>query len=115
VSANWNISRGQKWRASVYLIERLDDPSTDLFTDINYRLSKDWQLGVRATLNKYQYRTGSYTVDSSGQDVLTWTNYTQSFNDFELTVGKRIGSRVVSIGWSEAQKKILFDVVSSAF
>ena len=94
LSANLRLGDGQKWRASIYTIKGLDYPSTNLFGDLSYRLARQWRVGLRSTANYY----GGL-----------------SYNDFEISLGRTIGSRELIAVWSKSQKRVMFELGSSGF
>jgi len=83
-----------KWRASMYAIRGLDYPMTTVLADFGYRFNEDWRFGVRSTLSEFGH---------------------SSYDDFELSVGKMVGSRELVAVWSKSQKRVMFELGSGGF
>ncbi|MCX6375757.1 MAG: hypothetical protein NTU88_06950, partial [Armatimonadetes bacterium] len=94
LSASLRLGDGKKWSASVYAIKGLGYPSTTLFADLSYRLSRDWRFSARSTMNRF----GSV-----------------SYDDLELGLGKAFGSRELLAVWSQSEKRVMFELGSSGF
>lgn len=94
LSASLRLGDGKKWSASVYAIKGLGYPSTTLFADLSYRLSRDWRFSARSTMNRF----GSV-----------------SYNDLELGFGKTFGSRELLAVWSQSENRVMFELGSSGF
>lgn len=95
LSASWIMSdKDRKWFASLYGIKSLTSDNASLFADLSYRLSSDWRIAARSLQNKY-----------SGI----------SYDDLELSLGRRIGSRELLAVWSKSQRKIMFELGSAVF
>ncbi len=86
-----HLTDGKKWRASAYAIKGLDYSATNLFANFSYRLNPDWRLGVRSILSDFGY---------------------SSYDDFEFSVGKRIGNRELIAVWSKSHGRIMFELGS---
>lgn len=94
LSAMLRLGDSKKWYASVYAIKGLDYSSANIFADFSYRLSNSWRLGMRSTTNNVGV---------------------SSYDDFELSLGKRIGNRELLAVWSKSQNKIMFELGSAGF
>lgn len=95
VSANLRLRDPEnRWYAAVYAMKGLDYDSLTVFGDFSYRLSPDWRLGLRSTMNDY----GSL-----------------SYNDLEVMLGKTFGNRELIAVWSQSQNKIMFELGSAGF
>ncbi|MDH7482546.1 MAG: invasin domain 3-containing protein [Armatimonadota bacterium] len=100
--ASWIVGDMRKWNASIYAIKGLDTNSLTMFGSLSYRLNEDWRIGLRSTLNEFPSFNGT-----------TWVSNT--YNDFEVALGKRIGNQEVMAVWSKSQHKILFELGTGAF
>lgn len=94
LSAMLRIGDNKKWRASLYAIKGLDYSALNVFANLSYRIDSNWRLGMRSTRNEY------------GKS---------SYNDFEISLGKTLGSRELLAVWSKSQKRIMFELGSGGF
>jgi len=94
LSANWRLSDGKKWRASLFFIKGLDYPVMNILGDFSYYISKDWRVGVRSTVNEFG-------------DL--------SYNDTELALGRRLGTRELMVVWSKSEGKLMLELGSAGF
>jgi hypothetical protein len=94
LSLNFRTGDGRKWRASLYAIQGLDYSATNVFADFDYRLNRDWRFGIRSTLADFA---------------------NASYDDLELSLGRRFGQRELIAVWSKSQNKVMFELGSGAF
>lgn len=106
LSANWRYGDPSKFMISVYGIKGLDYPNMSIFSNISYRLSSQWRLGLRTTSNTYRIR-----AYENGQFVMR----DKTYDDLEIVVGKRLGDQEIAAVWSKSDGRILLQLGSGGY
>lgn len=94
LTASWRYSLGNKLTASAYGIQGVDYSATNLYGDLSYRVSRLWRVGVRSTWNKY----GAI-----------------SYDDLQIQLGRMVGTREVSVVYSNNLRRFMLDLGYGVF
>lgn len=94
VGLTYSATAGKRFTMLVYGSGYLDTSDASLLTDITYRLNTNWRLIASATFQKYQ---------------------SQSYNDMEFTIGRRIGARELQFTYSTLFQRVSLDLTATRF
>lgn len=104
LTSSWRYS-GKRWQTSLYAVKGLDYTSLNMFADASYKVDRLWRIGVRTTLNQFLATIATTPVSYK----------TQSYNDFEVQLGRMIGNRELIAVWSKSQHRVMFQLGSGVF
>ncbi len=94
ISASYTYSRGKRMSLTVFGSGYLDSTNASLLADLTYRLDSHWRVLGSATLERFS-------------DL--------SYKDFEMTLGRRIGTRELQLTYSTYLRRISFDFTATRF
>jgi hypothetical protein len=92
VSAGYNVAVSKRFEFSLNGSDYLDADSQSLLGDLIYRINSNWRILGLATLQRYA---------------------SQTYNDLEFTLGRRIGARELQLTYSTYNKRISFDFTAT--
>jgi hypothetical protein len=92
MSLSYTMPTGHKLQVTLFGSEYLDTSGTSLIGDVAYRVDSHWRLLMDATLERF-----------AGD----------SYEDFEFTVGRRLGTRELQLTYSTFLKRISFDFTAT--
>ena len=93
-SATYNMQGTKRFQAFVFGSAYLDAPEASVLADFSYKLNGHWRLIGAATLQRFQ---------------------SQTYNDIEFIIGRRIGARELQLGYSTRTKRFSFDFTATRF
>jgi hypothetical protein len=93
-SLDYSLTSSRRFTASVYGIAFADNPDSTLYADAIYQIDKNWRLIGVATLQRF-----------AGE----------SFDDFQVTIGRRIGAREVQFTYSTFNRRFSLDFMATRF
>lgn len=94
MSLTYNVASNKHFSLSLFGTSYLDSPNASFLADASYRLNNDWRLLTTATFQHAE---------------------TQSYNDMQFTVGRRIGARELQFTYSTFLKRLSFDLTATRF
>ena len=94
IGVNYNISSSKRTQISIFGSAFADTPQSSILLDMVYRFNGDWRTIVTGTFQKFDG---------------------QSFNDLQLTLGRRIGARELQLTYSTFLKRISLDLTATRF
>ena len=91
---NYNLAANKRMQITVFGSLYLDSPESTQWVDFIYKLGPEWRLFLGGTFQNF-----------AGQ----------SFNDMQLTLGRRIGARELQLTYSTYLKRISLDLTATRF
>lgn len=91
---NYNLSTNKRIQVSLFGSAFVDADQASLLIDTIYKISGDWRAIITGTFQRF---------DSA------------SFNDLQLTLGRRIGARELQLTYSTYLKRISLDLTATRF
>ncbi|HEV2472274.1 MAG TPA: hypothetical protein VGS41_06390, partial [Chthonomonadales bacterium] len=94
LSLTYSLAASKKVQVSFFSSSFLDAPQSSVLGDVAYVLNKNWRVLFSATLQRFNQ---------------------ESFNDLELTLGRRIGARELQLTYSTYRNRISLDFTTTRF
>jgi hypothetical protein len=94
LSATFNMQGSRRFQAFIFGSAYLDAPEASVLADVSYKLDGRWRLIGAITLQRFESET---------------------YNDLEFIVGRRIGAREFQLAYSTQTKRFSFDFTATRF
>lgn len=94
VSANFTTQSAKRFQAFIFGSAYLDAPEASILADVSYKLNSHWRLIGAVTLQRFE---------------------SQTYNDIEFIIGRRIGARELQLAYSTQTKRFSFDFTATRF
>lgn len=94
VGLTYNLFANKKMQASFFGSAYLDAPDASFLADFIYKIDKDWRFISAVTLQRFA---------------------SQSFQDLQFTIGRRIGARELQLTYSTFNQRISIDLTATRF
>ncbi len=91
---NYNLSATKRLQVSLFGSTYLDTTEGTTLIDLVYKLSPDWRVFLGGTFQSFQG---------------------QSFDDLQLTLGRRLGAREIQLTYSTFLKRLSIDLTATRF
>lgn len=94
VGVSYSLTSKKRFQATLFGSTFLDAKASSLFADAVYRLDGRWRILTSVTLQTF------------GSD---------SYNDIQFTIGRRVGARELQLTYSTYNKRLSFDMTATRF
>jgi len=93
-SASYSVNKTKSLTFTVFGSMYADSPDSSMLADMSYRINNQWRIISAATLERYN---------------------SISYNDYEMTLGRRFGARELQLTYSTYLKRVSLDFTATRF